>query len=365
MKKRVKHISLLLILFISIGFAVLSRQLNINGVISMEKSEWNIYFDNIQIAPESVTPTAISISNNCQVDYSVYLKEPGDFFEFTIEGINDGNINAMINSISMSSLTNEQKKVFDYKVSYISGNEIKKYDILPRYSKRIYKIKLEYKQDIEKDDLLESEQEVNLSFELEYIKDNSEVIDDRTSVEMNYYLYTDEITGGNENVKKILRHNVEPDSNQSTISINSDFYEEEPEYPISMWYDSANETLYYYTAADIIYLEPERTFNNYSNLEEIDLKTIYFKGRQLIEIFQDDKKLKNIDLRHMDLQKVLWIDNAFKNCESLNNLLLPAKKMKKLLSADSSFCNCPAFDTIDKTIFPEELLPYMNQCSEP
>ena len=94
---------ILLIISISIGYAYLNTNLQINGSASIDKPTWDVYWDNIQITNGSVDsvniPATIS-QNKTEVTFNITLKEPGDFYEFTVDAVNNGTIDTMVNSLT-------------------------------------------------------------------------------------------------------------------------------------------------------------------------------------------------------------------------------------------------------------------------
>jgi hypothetical protein len=50
--------------------------------------------------------------------YTVTLNEPGDFYEFTINVVNDGTIDAVLSSINLTELTAAQQKYITHVVTY-------------------------------------------------------------------------------------------------------------------------------------------------------------------------------------------------------------------------------------------------------
>ena len=111
-----KTIYIALILFLSIGFcigyAALNTTLTINGTSTIEKNTWDVHFENLKVKEGSieaiVEPTLSSgtiISN-----FQLSLNKPGDFYEFTIDVVNNGTLDAMISSIEKTpDLTENQK----------------------------------------------------------------------------------------------------------------------------------------------------------------------------------------------------------------------------------------------------------------
>lgn len=379
-KKRINTITVL-ILLISLGYALLSRELNINGQYRVSKSDWNIYWSNIDIKYNSVTPNSIEITDNTEINFSVTLNEPGDFFEFTVEAINDGNIDAMIETITKTELTQEQQKLYNYSVKYISGLDIEKNDYLKSFEKRIYVVKIEYKYDINIEDLLDTSQVINLNFEIGYKKADENAKDNKIVDYFGGFEYN--ISGNNKglielgitktNIKRIERSNTidVPKSQIVEIVSNRSYYEMKK--VMYIWYKESTSTLYYYTEADKLFLN-QYSFSDYTNLEYIDLKTIIIEDGT--EMFKNDSKLNDLDLRYSEIYKIKSMKDMFYNCTSLNNLILPNKRFNKLTNGyemknredgynenvKGAFCNCPAYNLIDKSLFSQELHTEMTKC---
>ena len=75
-KKKTKSMLIvaLLLLAITIGYAVISSNLSINGTSIINKPTWDIHFENIQVKSGSITPsTAAHIVNSTGVGYARHL----------------------------------------------------------------------------------------------------------------------------------------------------------------------------------------------------------------------------------------------------------------------------------------------------
>ena len=105
--KKTVYLLLLLILGISVGYAALSATLKINGTSIIKSAKWSVYFDgdSIDVTTGSVTgdnvTTAAGIkanTDNSEIEFEVTLPEPGDFYEFTVNVVNDGTLNAVIDT---------------------------------------------------------------------------------------------------------------------------------------------------------------------------------------------------------------------------------------------------------------------------
>lgn len=129
MKKNISYSSITILLLavavvvMSIGFAEFSDRLEINGTAEVGMSSWDVGFDE-----DSFSATAGSVEvdagddglvlGKLSMSYNVTLSKPGDFYEFTININNSGTFNATLTGITMSALTEAQKKYLTYEVTY-------------------------------------------------------------------------------------------------------------------------------------------------------------------------------------------------------------------------------------------------------
>ena len=167
-RKRNKSIIFILILFISIGFAALTANLSINSGITFLPQSFNIYFANISVNQNSVNknnPTLSSSKKN--ITFTTSINEPGDFYEFTFDVVNDGTMDAAISEIVKSSLTETQEKYLTYTTRYYGEREIKVDDILHAGYKEKIVVRVEYKYDV---DEVVSLGNITFNFGLNYIK---------------------------------------------------------------------------------------------------------------------------------------------------------------------------------------------------
>ena len=178
-KKYFIVVVLLLLVGISIGYAFIITTFNITGKSNIRKNSWDIHFENIVVRNGSVEAIKLpTINNKATVDFEVKLNLPGDFYEFTIDVVNDGTIDAMIDSIVKTpNLTDGQKKYLNYIIEYQNGEEITKNQLIEKESYLRLKIKIEYKKDIMISDLPGVAENLTLGFTLNNIQaDDSRVI---------------------------------------------------------------------------------------------------------------------------------------------------------------------------------------------
>lgn len=193
-KNQKKFIFLVLLLAISIGYAFIATTLKINGTSNVKGARWNVYWDNVQIKQGSVTTTEqnkarITDAAKTQVEYSIELSEPGDFYEFTVDAVNDGSLDAMIDTITDNGLTSRQKEYINYSVKYTDGSAVKENDKLTAHTRDTYVVRLEYRTDIDSSKLPEETETIDLTFEVKYIQANNNAVVRPRSC--NEYLYAE------------------------------------------------------------------------------------------------------------------------------------------------------------------------------
>ena len=145
---------------------------NVSCAINSD-SRWNIYFENIEIKDGSVEATQVPTltdSSNLEITYSVNLNLPGEFYEFTVDVVNNGNIDAMVNNVSINELSADQKRYVSYDVTYSDGTKINKYDLLKAGATAKLRIRVVYRNDITADDLPSNDSTINLSLNAEYVQ---------------------------------------------------------------------------------------------------------------------------------------------------------------------------------------------------
>lgn len=103
------------ILFMSIGFAVYSETLDINGTATVKASKWSVHFDEDTFSETSNTTSISHTVTDLSVIYDVNLTKPGDTYEFNIDVVNDGTLDATLTSLT---LTKSNADYVNYEVTY-------------------------------------------------------------------------------------------------------------------------------------------------------------------------------------------------------------------------------------------------------
>ena len=157
----------------SIAYAVLSTTLNINGTAQVQDASWNVHFSNIQVNPYSVEINPVITDNN-KITFSADLTTPGDFYKFTVDIVNEGSIDAMIESIAkVPELTTEQKKYLRYEVEYVDGTSINDSQLLKSGETKTISVLFSYRNDIPVSDLPNIETDFDLEIVLVYVQANA------------------------------------------------------------------------------------------------------------------------------------------------------------------------------------------------
>lgn len=105
-KKRNLILLLVVLLGITVGFALLSTTLYINGTSTIKGNVWDIHWDGESITETqgsvtATTPAAIvDGSDNQQIEFAVSFDLPGDYYEFTVDAVNAGTIDGMLKSFT-------------------------------------------------------------------------------------------------------------------------------------------------------------------------------------------------------------------------------------------------------------------------
>ena len=191
-RKRRNHLILLLLVLlgsIGLGYAFLTQELTINGTGKVNASSWNIYFDNLTPNSNNVSlstgdsAAAIDTSTNTDVTYTVTLQEPGDFYEFTVDVVNDGSIDAMVGTVSNKlngteiSAQNPLPTYLGYTATYSDGGPILENQILAANGgTETYKVRLEYRTDIDASVLPSSNQTFTFDFGVQYVQADNNAI---------------------------------------------------------------------------------------------------------------------------------------------------------------------------------------------
>lgn len=204
MKRKINkkiYIAGILIIFVSIGFAVVSSTLSILGITKVAKSKWDVHFENIlPFEDNNVVATSeptINPDTKTEVTCALTLSLPGDQYGFYVDVVNAGTIDAMIENIDKklnNEVLSQLPSYLEYVITYANNSEIKEKEQLVAGQKKRIKVNVAYKKDINASDLPKQDAPLKLSFAIEYVQSDNTAIADPTLCKNNINVTVDSDT---------------------------------------------------------------------------------------------------------------------------------------------------------------------------
>lgn len=153
MRVRKTSIIYLLLLFISIGFAVLTSNFGATGLASFAESSFNVYIDNVVEESSSVEGTTFNLdSSKTSLSISSSFDKPGDYIDISFYVVNDGTMDAVLDSFRVTGVNGtyfSSSLKYDIDSVAVSSNTSSAYNyILRAGQRRKINFHLEYKYDI-------------------------------------------------------------------------------------------------------------------------------------------------------------------------------------------------------------------------
>ena len=204
-KKGVIILALLLIVCVSIGYAALTAQLNIDGATKIKGNNWSIDIpnDNFDLTDPACTDTTTGVGcplkddqqdvggeaevtqeptkvsspdGEVKVEWAVTLHTPGDYYEFTVDAENDGSVDAKLSEVTVNGITTAQQAYARYSVTYDDGSAIGVGDTLAAGTTKTVKVRVEFRSDVANSDLPTSDVDLGdsskkLTVSMRYVQD--------------------------------------------------------------------------------------------------------------------------------------------------------------------------------------------------
>ena len=171
------------ILLLGVGYAYINTDVDVQGAGKVTSSKWDVHFDNVVVNENSFNSVEgsplPSIVDNYTITFNVGLDSPGDFYEFNVDVVNNGTIDAMINDIIISpELTEEQAKLFKYDIKYSDGVDLEKNQLLRAGETKTLKVLFKYNELEGYLDYSVDNQSFDFSITINYVQANENAIDD-------------------------------------------------------------------------------------------------------------------------------------------------------------------------------------------
>ena len=173
MRRKYKYIALVVLLFLSIGFAILSSNLSIGSSIGISNASFDVHIEDAVIYQTNVSEVSNPIINSERdtVTLNAELDKPGDYVQVSFYVVNAGTIDAQLNEIISTTLSEEEKKYLTYSYQYLSSGTIMNTgDLLRVGQKRKILVSYQYKYDVT--DFIDIDSK-SLSLSLKYIQPNN------------------------------------------------------------------------------------------------------------------------------------------------------------------------------------------------
>ena len=194
-KRRFKTLIMIIILLLcmSIGYSYLLTTLNIEGTSNIKSNTWDVHWENVSVKSGSVTGDQVPIAahiltDTTQVEYSVILKNPGDYYEFTVDAKNSGSLDAMVsvvdtkfyeaNGVTQISLPS----YLEYTFTYDDGIPIEQNQILKANTLEKLKVKIKFKDNLEESQLPTTDKTIVIRQSINYIQSDENSTPVRTTL---------------------------------------------------------------------------------------------------------------------------------------------------------------------------------------
>lgn len=154
----------------SLGYAYLSDDLSIEGRTNLHNATWNVHLENVQPVSGSVEAiTAPTISEDTHVSFAAHLNNPAEFYAFTVDIVNAGTIDAMVDSFAITpELTEDQAKYLSYKITYLDGSPITTKQRLAGLTTETLKVSFEYIDGVDLTYYPSTNQNLSVAFSIHY-----------------------------------------------------------------------------------------------------------------------------------------------------------------------------------------------------
>ena len=192
-----KHLYIILIVLvilvasISLAYAALSSTLTISGSADVVASSWDVHFENEEFVSTisndglydyKVQPLKTHNGGSCDQDCiinstnttfefrAMAISKPGDFKVISFDVVNGGTIDAKLSEYVLSGLSSEQDVYLNYYVIHADGSSLSNNELLKAGERITVKLVLEFDSNVNANQLPTSQQNLNLSFTMNYIQ---------------------------------------------------------------------------------------------------------------------------------------------------------------------------------------------------
>lgn len=165
-------VTVMFVLFavMGVGYAALNSKLSVTGTTIIESNSWDVHFgeyEEINNTFEKNEEVFIS-DNQSLIKIKVDLETISDSYQVNIPIINDGEMNAVLNTFELTPLTEEQEKYLEFYATYSDGSEIKIDDVLSKGEEQVMTFTVKYKDGVKLEDISNETEYLNLKASINY-----------------------------------------------------------------------------------------------------------------------------------------------------------------------------------------------------
>ena len=165
-KHRNSLLLVVLLFLVTVGYAVLTSNLKIIGTANIKSNTWDVHFENLR-NQSGVIPSVEPYTDNTtttELEFTVDLDLPGDYYQFNVDAVNDGSIDAMVDLATtifyrvtdgepgedpVETQLQEKPNYINFSVTYDDDTEILPNHLLAKNGgTETYKVRIEYNENI-------------------------------------------------------------------------------------------------------------------------------------------------------------------------------------------------------------------------
>ena len=148
-RKYRKLIFVTLILFISIGFAILSSNLSLTNIFTITEASFDVHFSDVTIDESTIENATYLYSNsNKEINFTIPFDKPGDYIDYKLYAVNGGTIDAALETISIT-IPDTIEDYVTYTLTYYNGQALTAGDLLRVGTNIPFKLHIEYNYNID------------------------------------------------------------------------------------------------------------------------------------------------------------------------------------------------------------------------
>lgn len=389
MKNKRKIMIFSLLLLISLGYAVLSSYLRINGSSRIASSTWNIHFNNIVPKQGSVPigtgdrAATITPNKDTEVTYSITLSKPGDFYEFNVDVVNSGSIDGMVNlltstfkeageeDIIINSDSSNIPSYLKYSITYSDGAPIEATHLLKSGQTETYTIRIEFKKDIQNNELPQTDQSFDIVVNGDYKQRDDtakerppyhpctydgELIQGAEYVNGQYtYRYMQEGTYNSWNNMENDGWGVKLTNNNSTAPVNTTLcttINNKPIVSMDYMFQSSKTTSIDFSSFNTSNVTSMQSmFFEMDNIDTIDLSTLDTSKVTNMQYLFAYNKANNIILTNFNTSNVTNMFDMFYLANNITNLDVSSFNTSKVTNMSSMFYGLDNLKNLDLSSF--------------